>query len=296
MANFNIYEEITNRILAEMEKGIIPWHKPWVCSMGAVSHSNGRPYSLLNQILLGIDILGIKEDKPQYQEYLTFKQIQAEGGSVKKGEKSKWVVFWKMYEVEKEKEDGTKEKEIIPLLRYYHVFEVGQCEGIKRKYEPKEHPELNPIEEAEKVVSTYFDRESCTLRVCESDKAYYSPSQDLVNVPRMTQYKVAGEYYSTLFHEMTHSTGHQSRLSRLQEGSLNFGSEVYSKEELVAEMGAAFLVGKVGIDCKSAFRNSVAYLQSWSQKLREDKYLFVSAAGKAEAAVKYIINGKEETK
>ncbi len=290
MGQFNIYEEITNRILAEMEKGIIPWHKPWTCSMGAVSHTNGRAYSVLNQILLGIDVLG----EPQYQEYLTFNQIKAEGGNVKKGEKSKMVVFWKMYEREKEKEDGTKEKEVIPLLRYYHVFEVGQCEGIKRKYEPETKKALDPVEEAENIVKGYFDREACKLHVCESNEAYYSPSQDLVNVPQMAQYGVVGEYYSTLFHEMTHSTGHQSRLNRLQTGSLTFGSEVYSKEELVAEMGAAFLIGKAGIDCQSAFRNSVAYLQSWSRKLREDKYLFVSAAGKAEAAVRFILNGKEE--
>lgn len=293
MAQFNIYEEITNRILAEMEKGIIPWRKPWTCSYGAVSHTNGRPYSMLNQMLLDIDILG-KEGQPEYREYLTYNQVKAEGGTIKKGEKSKWVVFWKMYVKEDEKEDGTKEKKVIPLLRYYHVFEVDQCEGIKRKYQPELRPSLDPVDEAEKIVSTYFDREACTLHVCESNRAYYSPSQDLVNVPQMTQYGVAAEYYSTLFHEMTHSTGHQSRLNRMQEGSLDFGSEVYSKEELVAEMGAAFLVGKVGIDCKSAFRNSVAYLQSWSQKLREDKYLFVSAAGKAEAAVNFIINGKEE--
>lgn len=282
MANekFNIYEEVTNRILAELEKGNIPWQKPWTCSTGAVSHTNGRPYSLINQMLLG-----------EQGEYLTFKQVVAEGGVVKKGEKAKFVVFWKMYEKEEEKENGEKETKKIPILRYYNVFEVGQCDRIKRKYNGDEPTEHKPIAEAEEVVNTYFDREACELRVCESDRAFYSPSSDLVNVPQMSQYKEIAEYYSTLFHEMVHSTGHQSRLNRLQSTNLNFGSDDYSKEELVAEMGSAFIANKVGIDCKKAFKNSVAYIQSWSEKLREDKFLFVSAASKAEAAVNYIING-----
>lgn len=292
MAQFNIYEEITNRILAEIDNGIIPWHKPWTCSAGAVSHTNGRPYSLLNQILLGVDVMG---EVPEYREYLTLKQVNAEGGKVKKGEKSKWVVFWKMYQKERIKDDGEKVIDTIPLLKYYHVFEVGQCEGITRKWEPLERKSLVPVEEAENIISAYFNRETCKLRICESDKACYSPLFDTVTAPQMTQFGVVGEYYSTLFHEMVHSTGHKSRLNRFEDCSY-FGSEAYSKEELVAEMGAAFLIGKVGIDTQSVFRNSVAYLQGWSRKLREDKYLFVSAAGKAEAAVKYIINGKEETK
>ena len=155
---------------------------------------------------------------------------------------------------------------------------------------------LNPVETAENVVSIYFNRETCKLNIHETDRAYYSPSTDVVNVPKMTQFSIIGEYYSTLFHEMTHSTGHSSRLNRLNDESTNFGSEVYSKEELVAEMGSAFLLNRVGIDSKEAFRNSVAYIQGWSKALRNDRNLFVSAASKAEAAVNYIINGKEDEK
>lgn len=294
----NVYELITNRIIAEMEKGIIPWHKPWTCSNGAVSHITGRPYSLLNQILLG---LGEPEaenttDEVPVKEYLTFKQIMAAGGIVKKGEKSKFVVFWKLYQKERENEDETKALVTIPVLRYYHVFEVGQCEGINRKWSDENRPKANPVDEAEQIVSTYFDRETCKLCIRESDRAYYSPTSDLVNVPQMSQDSHSGEYYSTLFHEMTHSTGHASRLNRFIAGSAAFGSEVYSKEELVAELGSTFLLNKTGIDCNNAFRNSVAYLQGWSRALKGDRNMFVSAASKAEAAVNYIINGKEETK
>ena len=292
MNNTQIYEEITNRILAEMEKGIIPWQRPWTSSTGAVSHTSGRPYSLLNQMLINI---GSDNPEIHYGEYLTFNQAKAEGGKVRKGEKGKWIVFWKMYQKEREKEDGTKTIDVIPCLKNYYVFEVSQCDNIERKHKPEERQAPDPIAEAEQVVGTYFDRETCGLRICESNRAYYSPMEDIVNVPQISQFDAAAPYYSTLFHEMTHSTGHPTRLDRIQPGNVHFGSEVYSKEELVAEMGAAFLLNRVGIDCQKAFRNSVAYLQSWSAKFREDARLFVTAAGKAEAAVNYILNGKEET-
>ncbi|MBQ6068835.1 MAG: DUF1738 domain-containing protein [Bacteroidales bacterium] len=296
MSTFNIYEEITNRILAEMEKGIIPWQKPWTCSNGAVSHTTGRPYSLLNQMLLMMDEPEENTtDEIPVKEYLTFNQIKAAGGSIKKGEKSKFVVFWKMYEKESVNDDGTLATEVIPLLRYYHVFEVGQCEGINRKWAGTARPKLDPVEEAEQIVTTYFGRETCKLHIHETNRAYYSPSSDLVNVPKMSQYDASAAYYSTLFHEMTHSTGHKTRLDRFITGSTFFGSEVYSKEELVAELGSAFLLNRARIDCQKAFRNSVAYLQGWSKALKGDRNLFVSAASKAEAAVNYIINGKEAT-
>lgn len=289
MNTSQIYQEVTNRILAEMENGIIPWQKPWTCSGGAVSHISGRPYSLLNQILIGI---GSQDQEQTYGEYLTFNQAKAEGGMVRKGEKGRFIVFWKMYSKEKEQEDGEKKQNVIPVLRSYYVFEVSQCDGIVRKHEPETRPTLNPISDAESVVNTYFDRESCGLRICESDRAYYSPAEDLVNVPQMSQYDAVEEYYSTLFHEMTHSTGHKTRLDRFLAGSTFFGSEVYSKEELVAEMGSAFMLNRLGIESGKVFRNSVAYLQSWSRKFREDSRLFVNASSKAEAAVNYILNGR----
>lgn len=293
MANFNIYEEITNRILAEMDKGVIPWQKPWTSLVGAVSHQSGRPYSLLNQVLLMAAEPEDSENDNMVKEYLTLKQCNAEGGKIKKGEKSKFVVFWKIFKKEVTNDDGSKEEQTIPVLKYYHVFEVSQCEGIERKFAQTEKPHLDPVDEAEHIVNEYFDREACQLHIRTTNDAYYSPSTDTVNVPKMAQYSVAGEYYSTLFHEMTHSTGHASRLNRFERGSLSFGSEVYSKEELVAELGSAFLLNRAGINCKEAFTNSVAYIQGWSRKLKEDRNLFVSAASKAEAAVNYIINGKE---
>lgn len=284
----NVYEMVTNKIIAEMEKGIIPWQRPWSGGACAISHTSGKPYSWLNQMMLGF----------KSGEWLTFNQCKAEGGCIKAGEKASTVVFWSFLnkKVKIENEDGEIETKVLhgrPFLKYYHVFHIDQCTGIKEKH-PNATTTWNndPIEGAEKVIDTYFSREACTLDVCQSDRAFYSPSVDTVVVPARAQYEVTEEYYSTLFHEMTHSTGHETRLNRLTKNAA-FGSEDYSKEELVAEMGSAMLVAQVGINCEKAFRNSVAYLQGWLKALKDDNKLIVSAAGKAEKAVEYILNGKE---
>lgn len=287
MAQFDIYESITNKILEQLSKGIIPWQRPWHGGLeGAKSYVTGKPYSLLNQLLLG---------REGY--YLTWKQISDLGGTVKKGCKSNIVVFYKMTKTTETKMvDGEikEEEKLIPVLRYYTVFHEEDCEGIPMKGD-KEEPKstLTPVEEAEKVVEGYYGREACKLNIELSNRAFYSPSGDYVTVPSMEQYDIVEEYYSTLFHETTHSTGHSSRLNRDMTG--HFGSDSYSKEELVAELGAAFLVQKCGMDSAKAFKNSVAYIQSWSKKFKEDKKLIVSAASKAEKAVKFILTGERPT-
>jgi len=181
----------------------------------------------------------------------------------------------------------------IPVLRHYSVFHISDCEGIKSKLKDGHKTELQPVESAEKVVADYFGRESCRLDVIETDRACYSPSSDRVQVPLLAQYKVVEEYYSTLFHEMTHSTGHASRLAR--EFGSHFGGEAYSKEELIAEIGSAFLCNKCGLDNEKTLANSVAYIKGWAKALKEDKFLIVSAASKAEKAVRFILTGERPT-
>ena len=289
MKNDNIYQMVTDRIIAEMQKGIIPWQRPWNGGECCISHTTGKPYSWLNQLMLGGKV----------GEWLTFKQCKAEGGNVKRGEKGSPVVFWSFNDkkVKDIDDDGNEVIRIIhghPFLKYYTVFHIDQCEGIKPKFDKElKVYDNDPIEAAENIVKTYFDREACTLNVYQSAKAFYSPSTDSVTVPQMSQYEVKEEYYSTLFHEMTHSTGHETRLARIVKVAA-FGSENYSKEELVAEMGAAMLVSTAGIECEKAFRNSIGYLQGWLKALSNDNKLIVLAAGKAEAAVKYILNGKQD--
>ena len=278
----NVYEMVTERIIAELEKGIIPWQRPWTGTpAGAYSRSTGKPYSFINQLILG---------KPG--EYLTFKQIQDAGGKVKKGEKASIVVFWKQYPVTETNEDGETITKCIPVLRYYNVFHIDQCEGVTPKYAQPVTTALEPIEHAESIITGYVDRETLTFENQEQNRAYYSPAMDKVVVPVLSQFSIVEEYYSTAFHELTHSTMHPDRCNRQEErkGKLvAFGSEEYSKEELVAEIGAASLVNICGIESEKSFRNSAAYIQSWLLVLKNDSRMIVSAASKAEKAVNYIL-------
>lgn len=278
----DIYATITDRIIATLEQGVIPWHKPWTGgNSGCVSYSTGKTYSLLNHLLLG----GISG------EYITFKQCSLAGGHIRKGEKSKFVVFWKPFEKENE-ETGEVEQHFY--LRYYKVFHLSQCEGVTPRWTATAVPvsDLQPDAVAETVIKDYVDRSGVHLTVTESDKAYYQPSTDTVVVPQLSQYQRIEEFYSTLFHEAVHSSGHHSRLNRIADIAA-FGSHEYSKEELVAELGSAFLVNHCGLESESSFRNSAGYIQGWLKALKDDKRLIVSAAGAAEKAVNLILNRKE---
>lgn len=281
----NAYQIVTDRLVAQMEKGIIPWTRPWHGGMsGAISHSTGRPYSLLNQMLVG---------RPG--EYATWNQIHQAGGTVKKGAKAYYVTFWKQVKVENidETDDGLEVTEkLVPMLRYYKVFNLEDCEGIKAKYwKPDDEIEhQDPIAEAEDVITGYLDRSGVQFTARLSDEAYYSPVLDCVVVPMLDQYSDPAEYYSTSFHELTHSTGHVSRLNRFTTGSAAaFGSQDYSKEELTAELGAAYLMNHVGIGNDKTERNSAAYLQSWLAALKKDPKMIVYAAARAEKAVNLIL-------
>lgn len=277
-----VYQMVTDRIIAELEKGNIPWEKPWTgVQSEAISGTTGKPYSLLNQMLLG---------KPG--EWYTFNQVKQLGGMVRKGEKSSFVVFWKQTPVKEENpETGEIKEKLVPMLRYYNVFHVDQCEGIKAKIIDPEavDPATLPADEiADHIIVDYLNRSGVTLEHIKGDEAYYSPAFDRVVLPLREQFPDMAEYYSTAFHELTHSTGHSNRLNRLT-STAHFGNESYSKEELVAEIGAAALVNHACIETKNSFRNSTAYIQSWLKVLRGDSRFIVSAASKAEKAVNYIL-------
>ena len=277
----SVYEMVTDRIIEQLENNIIPWRKPWTgIRSGAYNRISKKPYSLLNQMLLKHD-----------GEYATFKQWQDLGGHVRKGEKSEIVVFWKIQPIEEEKEDGTKEVKHIPLLRYFNVFHISQVDGVAPL--PKEElKEIEPIEKAENILHDYWTRENITIEHKTGDDAYYLPNRDLIHLPLFEQFTDANEYYSTAFHESVHSTMKESRCNRAEDrkGKLvAFGSNEYSKEELVAEIGSASLMNIIGIETASSFRNSSAYIQGWLSKLRNDVKFIISASSKAEKAVDYIL-------
>ncbi len=281
MAAKSVYEMVTERIISQLEQGVIPWEKPWTgIRSGAYNRISKKPYSLLNQMLLKHE-----------GEYATFKQWQDLGGHIRKGEKSEIVVFWKIQPVEEEQEDGTKITRQIPLLRYFNVFHISQVDGV----EPLPEEELNniePIEKAENILHDYWTRESITVEHKAGDKAYYSPTLDLIHLPLFEQFTDANEYYSTAFHESVHSTMKESRCNRAEDRKgkiVAFGSSEYSKEELVAEIGSANLMNILGIETNKSFRNSSAYIQGWLSKLRSDVKFIVSASSKAEKAVTFIL-------
>lgn len=277
----SVYEMVTERIIAQLENGVIPWRKPWTgIRSGAYNRINKKPYSLLNQMLLKHD-----------GEYATFKQWESLGGHVRKGEKSEIVVFWKVQPIEEEKKDGTKEVKHIPLLRYFNVFHISQVDSVE-PLQKEELKEIEPIENAENILHDYWTREDITIEHKAGDDAYYLPSRDLIRLPLFEQFTDANEYYSAAFHESVHSTMKESRCNRTEDrkGKLvAFGSEEYSKEELVAEIGSASLMNIIGIETANTFRNSNAYIQGWLSKLRNDVKFIVSASSKAEKAVDYIL-------
>jgi len=270
----DLYQEVTNRIMDQLDSGIIPWHKPWIASGGAVSHITGKPYSLLNQMLLG-----------KSGEYVTFKQCQQEGGKIRKGEKASMIVFWKWIE---EKDPDTEEVRKIPFLRYFNVFHIDQCEGLTAKHARQFPNTATADQAAEDIISGYLQRSGVKIHHESGNQAFYSPSTDRITLPLLAQFRNTAEYYSTAFHEAVHSTGHKTRLDRLEKTAF-FGSQAYSKEELIAEIGAAALVNHAGLETPDSFRNNAAYIQSWLQVLRNDKRFIVSASTKAEKAVNMIL-------
>lgn len=278
----SVYEMVTDRIIEQLEKGIIPWEKPWTgVRSGAFNRVSKKSYSLLNQMLLKNE-----------GEYATFKQWSDLGGHVRKGEKSEMVVFWKILPVEEVQEDGSKVTKQIPMLKYISVFHISQIDGVEPL--PKEKlNDIEPIEKAENVLNDYWTREHIKVEHVKGNKAFYSPCMDSIQLPLFEQFINANEYYSTAFHESVHSTMKESRCNRAEERKnklVAFGSEEYSKEELIAEIGSANLMNMIGIETDKSFRNSSAYIQSWLKVLKDDVKFIVSASSKAEKAVNYILN------
>ena len=278
----SVYEMVTDRIIEQLESGVIPWEKPWTgVKSGAFNRVSKKSYSLLNQMLLKHD-----------GEYATFKQWQDLGGKVRKGERSEIIVFWKVLPIEEEQEDGEKITKQIPLLRYINVFHISQVDGVEPLLE-EELNDIEPIEKAESVLKDYWIRENITVEHVKGNRAYYSPTRDMICLPLFEQFTDANEYYSTAFHESVHSTMQESRCNRTEERKnklVAFGSEEYSKEELVAELGSASLMNIIGIETRNSFRNSSAYIQNWLSVLKNDVKFIVSASSKAEKAVNYILN------
>ena len=311
MNNKQIAEKVVTRICEEIEKNnSLPWVKPWNRSITTVKvvdgwkeityqptawNRDGKAYKGANTYLPG-------------GEYITFNQAKKEGGAVKKGAKGFPVVYWNFYDKTVTNENGEEEKQRIPVLKYYTVFRVEDVDGIKQKhrpqpvtvrvpiehYEPKEgNDDLNDAAEA--IISEYVNHIAGNgfhiERAEVTNRAFYSPALDYVSTPCRAQFADIAEYYSTTFHELAHSTGHSTRLNRFTGKAANaaFGSEEYSREELVAEATAASVLNALGMENANSFRNSAAYIKSWASHIKDDPMMYITAMTRAQAAFDFML-------
>jgi antirestriction protein ArdC len=236
--------------------------------------------------------------------WLTYKEALALGGHVKAGEHGTPIVFWKWLSREIEKADGSIDEKHFPMLRYYTVFNAAQTEGCRLPADAKSEDDgatFNPIEACEAIYENMPNRPrleyGATTAITRGHRfeAYYTAGTDTVVMPRREAFDSPEFYYSVLFHELTHSTGANHRLNRLTlNQALKFGDTNYSKEELVAEMGASFLAGHTGIE-QVTLTNNAAYLASWIRALKGDAKLVIVAAAAAQKATDYILNRQAET-
>lgn len=290
---FDIYKMITDKILSDIQNnGKLTWVKEWKTKRGLLPMNaiSKKPYEGINLFLLSLS----HYSSPYY---LSFKQVEELGGNVKKGEKATQVVFWKLNQYTKQNEQGETETKNVPLLRYYNVFNLEQCENVTIKEKPAPEITYNEneiIENAENLIAEYITREKINTRIIEQDRAFYRPSTDEITMPLFSQFSSGNAFYSTYFHEIGHSTGHEKRLNRKEVvGTINFGSCDYGTEELVAELTAAFLCAETGINNETTERNNSAYIKNWYNAIKADPKMFVMASARANKATKFVLNKKQ---
>ena len=287
-AKLDVYQLVTDQICSLLEQGIIPWQKPW--------NESGAPMNLLSKRQYrGINLWLLVSLNYEQNLFLTWEQLKNIGGSVNKGEKGHIVVFWKPVQKKGEvREDDTQKA--VPMLRYYKVFNIAQCRDIPEHLIPVVDPsiEIDPIAECEAILNVVADMPAITFN---GKQAYYNIERDEIVLPKMKSFRSSEGYYSTVYHELIHSTGAVKRLNRKTlTDMVPFGTESYAMEELIAEMGSAFLCRFSGIlPCE--IKNTVAYLDNWLGVFKGDKRFIISASGQAQKAVDFILGRKDnETK
>lgn len=275
-----IYQIVTDQIIQKLQEGTIPWQKPWT-AIFPQNLATGHKYRGINLLLLSM--------LPYSSSYwMTFKQVQQKGGKITKGEKSSIVTYWSSFNKTQKDENGEEKEVNIPFMRYYKVWNLEQIEGIEA---PSENQiEFEPIDEAERVIE---NMPNCPSFQHGGDQACYIPMFDMVRMPPKNKFQSEEHYYSTLFHELAHSTGHKSRLNRkgitgLGDGDTSNAKINYSFEELVAEIAALFLCGRIGIN-NVVIEQNAAYVNNWLKALQNDHKMVVKAASKAQKAAEFIL-------
>jgi len=296
VAQRDLYQEVTNKIIGMIERGVAPWRRTWSTYGLARNYATKHVYTGINLILMN--------NTPHPVPYfMTFNQIKEQGGQIRKGAKAEMVIYFNVYykdsadqslspEQARSRSSSGEDIQVLKFIKYYNVFNVADIEGIEFEI-PEVVLNLNErIERCENIIENMQNRPE--LRSMDGNRAFYSPALDFVNLPAIEQFETAEDYYATFFHELVHATGHASRLGR--EEVMNpqgFGSKPYSREELVAEMGASFLCSHVQIDYDNITENNAAYLAGWLKVLQADSKFIFKAAAEAQKAADYILNRKQ---
>jgi len=277
----DLYAEVSARIIAELEAGAAPWIKPWAATPGANSPCNAvseRPYSGCNVILLWMaQAAGYRAPR-----FLTFKQALELGGHVRKGEHGTKIFFVKQLQVRKDGTDDEAATRLVPVLREYTVFNVAQCENLPESVMTGKPTRARNPDTRDPLADEFLRSTGADIREGQGE-AYYLSKHDFISMPAFAAFKSADHFYCTAFHELAHWTGHKSRLDR--ELKNRFGSRSYAAEELVAELGAAFLCAEFGFN--GDLRNA-GYISTWIELLKADKRAFFTACSKAQAAADYL--------
>lgn len=283
----DIYQTITNRIVSQIEAGTKPWEMPWAGANGRVSRPlrhNGLPYSGVNILILWI---AASEKSYCSQRWMTYKQATELGGQVRKGEKAEHIVYANTYSKTEIGEGGEETEHNVAFLRSYAVFNADQIEGLPEHYYSQPVKAFQNDEERREAADAFAKATGADLRH-GGNRAFFSPVNDFVQVPNFEQFRSAQDYYSTLFHELTHWTRTERRLNR-EFGRKRWGDEGYAMEELVAELGAAFLCADLGLEPTTEPRGDHAsYLANWLQVLKNDKRAIFTAASYASKAADYL--------
>ena len=278
MTKFDLHETVTNRIIESIEKGVLPWVKPWNSQGMAHNIVTKKPYKGINTILTAMNSF-------QSSEYATALQWAKLGYKLKEGESRKATMIIFNSKIEKEEmKEGKKVKSTFWINRFYNVYNAEQIQDYKPQ--TSENPAFNPIEKCESVLSQWEN----FITYTKGDKAFYAPSMDIINMPARENFKTSEGFYSTAFHELAHLTGHESRLNRL-DACARFGSESDAFEELVAELASAFINHACGLD---SIQNHDSYIASWLKVLKNDKKAIFKASSLAVKASDLILGNNEE--
>jgi len=296
-AKSDLYQNVTDKIIELLEQGVAPWRCTWSKYGPARNFATNHYYSGINAILMNLTPHPIPF-------FLSFKQAKAMGGHIRKGAKSECVYFFKTFHKDQDGKSLSpqevqalhgmgEETKRIAFLKYFRVFNVADIEGIEIQIPEVKLQDHERIEQCETLIKNIPNPPEFVYE--DANRAYYAPTSDKLNVPDIRQFEIPEEYYATMYHELVHCTGHPSRLNREEISKFTpFASSDYSKEELLAELGASFLCAHTGINAPEVTENSAAYLQGWLSVLKADKKLIFRAAAAAQKAVDYLRGNQDQ--